>query len=201
MPEMVHPRPLIYTNAAAGAAFWGSVAIWVMAELKQGRRTRAEATAQDGDSRRVIHITIAAAWVIAVTGARDVTATTLARQSVAVLAGGLVLMWAGIALRLWAFHTLGQYFTFTVMTSSDQRVVSGGPYRLIRHPGYAGAALTMAGIGLAFGNWVSLTAMVVLPLVGYVNRIRVEERALDAALGDRYRAYAEHRKRLVPFVW
>ena len=50
-------------------------------------------------------------------------------------------------------------------------------------------------------NWIGLAAIVVIPLIGMVNRIRVEERALLDTLGDRYREYATGRKRLVPFVW
>jgi protein-S-isoprenylcysteine O-methyltransferase Ste14 len=71
----------------------------------------------------------------------------------------------------------------------------------VRHPLYAGALVTMAGVGLAFGNWLSLAVCIVLPLVAYLRRIAVEERALEAALGDAYRRYARGRARLVPYVW
>ncbi|UQU61441.1 hypothetical protein COUCH_20485 [Couchioplanes caeruleus] len=40
-----------------------------------------------------------------------------------------------------------------------------------------------------------------LVLIALVLRIRIEERALVAALGDRYRRFAAGRARLVPFVW
>ena len=50
---------------------------------------------------------------------------------------GMVMLVTGVALRLWAFHALGQYFTFSVKVSPDQPVVTAGPYRLLRHPGYA----------------------------------------------------------------
>jgi protein-S-isoprenylcysteine O-methyltransferase Ste14 len=42
---------------------------------------------------------------------------------------------------------------------------------------------------------------VLFPLAAFVWRIRAEEHALLATLGDRYRGYAAHRKRLVPLVW
>ena len=60
---------------------------------------------------------------------------------------GLVLFWGGISLRLWSFHTLGRYFTFTVQTSSDQPVIADGPYRLIRHPELCRAAPHHHGCG------------------------------------------------------
>ena len=121
--------------------------------------------------------------------------------TLAVFAVGLLLIWSGIALRVWCFQTLGRYFTFTVMTSPDQRVVDRGPYRLLRHPSYSAILLILAGIGLTYGNWLSLAALVVLPLAGFVNRIRIEESALSATLGDAYTTYASRRRRLIPFVW
>jgi protein-S-isoprenylcysteine O-methyltransferase Ste14 len=111
------------------------------------------------------------------------------------------MIWAGMVLRYSAFRTLGRYFTFTVMTSGDQEIVTRGPYRLLRHPGYAGGLLTLAGIGLALGNWLSFAANTLIPLIGIVNRITVEERALKDSVGDSYERFARARKRLIPFVW
>lgn len=51
------------------------------------------------------------------------------------------------------------------------------------------------------GTWLGLAAVVVLPGVALAYRIRVEERALAADLGEAYAAFAAARKRLIPFVW
>ena len=51
------------------------------------------------------------------------------------------------------------------------------------------------------GNRVSTAGSVALLLVALVYRIRLEERALEAALEDRYRDFAAGRARLVPFIW
>jgi protein-S-isoprenylcysteine O-methyltransferase Ste14 len=80
-------------------------------------------------------------------------------------------------------------------------VVSVGPYRVIRHPGYAGVLLSMVGLGLIIGNWVSVAFLVVGLAAGLVYRIKVEEDALSRDLGGRYQAYAMHRKRLIPYRW
>jgi protein-S-isoprenylcysteine O-methyltransferase Ste14 len=114
---------------------------------------------------------------------------------------GIALMWVGIALRQWAVWTLGRFFTVVVRVADDQTVVESGPYRWVRHPSYTGALLTLVGLGAALGSWLSVLALLVLPTIGLVIRIRVEERALLAALGEPYRAYAEHRRRLLPGVW
>jgi protein-S-isoprenylcysteine O-methyltransferase Ste14 len=116
-------------------------------------------------------------------------------------AAGLVLLVLGATLRLWSFQTLGRYFTFTVKVSPDQPVVTAGPYRVLRHPGYAGGLLATAGVVLQYGNWLSLALIMLSILAIIIWRIRVEEHALLATLDDRYRAYAAHRKRLVPLIW
>ena len=114
---------------------------------------------------------------------------------------GLVIMVGGVLLRGWSFKTLGEYFTFNVMVSSDQPVVTRGPYRLLRHPSYTGLLMFSVGIGVASANWVGLAGMTLPPLALIVWRIHIEETALLATLGDRCRTYASHHKRLVPIVW
>lgn len=86
--------------------------------------------------------------------------------------------------------------------TAGQTVIDRGPYRWVRHPSYTGLLLTLAGAGVAFGNWLSILALIILSALGLAIRIRVEERALLAALGEPYRAYAaHHRARLIRGIW
>jgi protein-S-isoprenylcysteine O-methyltransferase Ste14 len=117
-----------------------------------------------------------------------------------VVAGELVAVF-GIVLRLWAIVTLDQFFTFVVGIADDHRVVQQGPYRVVRHPGYAGALLALLGIGVALANWLSLLTIFVVPLLALVVRIKVEETTLISALGEEYRSYAQRTARLIPAVW
>ena len=80
-------------------------------------------------------------------------------------------------------------------------MVDRGPYRLLRHPSYTGLLLAFVGCTVMTGNWVSATASVALLLAAIVHRIRIEERALNHALGERYRDFATGRARLIPFLW
>ena len=118
----------------------------------------------------------------------------------ACFATGLALMAIGITLRLWSFHALGQYFTFSVRVSPASPS-SLRPYRLLRHPGYAGGVLATFGVGLMWGNWASAATLILFTLTFVVWRIRIEEHALLTALDDRYRNYASQHKRLIPLVW
>ena len=114
---------------------------------------------------------------------------------------GIAIVWAGIALRLWAVSTLGSQFSRVVGVEAGAHVEQRGPYRYVRHPSYSAVLLVFGGVGLAQANLLSVVGAVVCILVGYVARIRVEEDVLEAAFGDEYRNYASTRARLIPRVW
>ncbi len=114
---------------------------------------------------------------------------------------GCVLMAFGIGFRIWSVVVLGRFFTVEVQVHDGQTVVDTGPYRMLRHPSYPGLLATCLGIGLALDNWLALIIAVVLPTVTTVFRIRVEERALLAGLGEPYARFAATRSRLIPGVW
>lgn len=162
-------------------------------------RPRAGGASRDRGSYVVLALSIVAASVIAVWSIREPT-TPIPGQPIPFIVG-LVLAWGGTVLRVAAFVALGRYFTFRVQTRAEQPVVSTGPYRILRHPGYTGVWLFLVGLGLMCGTWIALGAALVLPLAGLVFRIRIEERALIEDLGEKYVAFAATRKRLIPFVW
>lgn len=113
----------------------------------------------------------------------------------------LVVVWSGMALRLWAILTLGRFFRTTVVVQEDHVLVQSGPYGMLRNPAYTGALITLAGFGAAIGNWISVALLTAVPLVGYVRRIRVEERALSARFGPTYLAYRKRTWALFPLLW
>lgn len=177
-----------------------TAAVWVIIELRQGITRRPEAVHANWGSEVVFRLIIA----VGALGAGVLAAATrsaMIRPTAVAEWIGLVLFWSGISLRLWSFHALGRYFTFTVQTSSDQPVIIDGPYRVIRHPGYTGLLLVIVAVGLVIGNWWSLACLTGTIAAGLVFRIRVEERALNRNLGDGYASYAATHKRLVPFIW
>ena len=114
---------------------------------------------------------------------------------------GVTIAATGIAFRAWAIATLRKAFSRVVRVEPGQRLVTTGPYRFLRHPSYTGALLAFTGIGLMVGNWLALAAMAVIPTIGYVIRIFVEERTMASAMGDRYAEFACNRSRLIPGVW
>jgi protein-S-isoprenylcysteine O-methyltransferase Ste14 len=114
---------------------------------------------------------------------------------------GIGVMVGGIALRFWATRALGRYYTRTLRTADDHKVVDSGPYRILRHPGYTGVLLMWAGAGLATLNCIVVTALIVGMSCAYDYRIRCEEQMLRSALGRQYDTYSARTWRLVPFLY
>ncbi|MCU4160007.1 isoprenylcysteine carboxylmethyltransferase family protein [Acidiphilium sp. AL] len=123
-----------------------------------------------------------------------------AGQAAMLLAGTLVMV-GGAAFRWYSIRVLGRFFTRDVAIREGHRIVRDGPYRYLRHPSYSGGILSMFGVGLALGNWVSLAVITGAALAVYAYRMKVEEQALSEAFGDSYRAYRRETKRLLPFVY
>jgi protein-S-isoprenylcysteine O-methyltransferase len=113
---------------------------------------------------------------------------------------GFALFVAGLALRWWSIIVLGRFFTVKVSIASDHRIVEKGPYRILRHPSYAGGLLAFLGLGICMSNWASIALLVIPTWFAYLWRIRVEEEALTEALGEEYRRYSARTYRLIPFV-
>jgi protein-S-isoprenylcysteine O-methyltransferase Ste14 len=95
-----------------------------------------------------------------------------------------------------------RFFSSTVSIQTDRGhvVCDSGPYRIVRHPGYAGNILPLAGIVLALSSiWTLIPAMVALIIT--VIRTTLEDRTLQNELPG-YRDYARRvRYRLIPGIF
>lgn len=113
---------------------------------------------------------------------------------------GVALFAAGGALRLWPVFVLGERFSGLVAIQPGHRLVTGGVYRVIRHPSYLGLLVGSFGWGLAFRSWVGvLLAVLLLPPL--LARIAAEERLLRATFGAEYEAYRARTARLIPGLY
>jgi protein-S-isoprenylcysteine O-methyltransferase Ste14 len=197
-------KPYFDTNHVAGLLILVAALAWGMMELaafSRGQEARRGATRIGGRGFWLAAGACVIATNVVLYLAPHILPAATIRPGTVAFGGGLAILLAGIALRGWSFQALGEYFTFSVQVSSDQPVITNGPYRLLRHPSYTGILLICAGFGLASANWIGLAGLTLLPLAVILWRIHIEENALVATLGDRYRRYAAHHKRLVPLIW
>jgi protein-S-isoprenylcysteine O-methyltransferase Ste14 len=114
---------------------------------------------------------------------------------------GNVLTVVAVAMIAWAM-VYNRFFEGTVRIQEQRghQVVSSGPYRLVRHPGYVGVILSFVALPLALGTWTALIPGLI-GIVVYLVRTALEDRTLRAELPG-YADYAQHtRHRLIPGVW
>jgi protein-S-isoprenylcysteine O-methyltransferase Ste14 len=115
-----------------------------------------------------------------------------------VLLGNLLLVLSYVG--FWLIFRENSFVAATVEVMADQKVISTGPYALVRHPMYAVALIMIPGMALALGSWWALLAFP-LAVVGIVWRLLDEEKLLARELAG-YDAYrSKVRYRLIPFVW
>ena len=113
----------------------------------------------------------------------------------------LLLFTLGNALGSWAMVTNRFFSTFVrIQEDRSHEVVTRGPYRYVRHPGYAGTILAAIALPLALGSlWALIPACI--GAAGFVVRTDLEDKTLRQDLGG-YLEYADRvRHRLIPGIW
>ena len=112
---------------------------------------------------------------------------------------GLVLFVLGLGFALWARVNIGRNWGGPMSRKDDTELVTGGPYRLVRHPIYGG--ILVAGIGTAIAlNWAWLAAVALFGAY-FVYSAVVEERHLSGVFPESYLSYQRSTKMFVPFIF
>jgi len=163
------------------------------------RRMRAGPTAEKRPAQKLIMLGTSVGFIaLLIVPALDRRWGWSAVPPVGVMVGdALVLIGFLLIVRVYRENT---FTSATIQIVEHQRVISTGPYAMVRHPMYASALLYLIGTPLALGSYWGLVPIVaMLPLL--IWRLLDEERFLAAQLPG----YADYetrvRHRLVPFVW
>jgi len=112
--------------------------------------------------------------------------------------GGLVAV--GFALTGWAMGSNTHYSAALSLSQRGHQLTSSGPYRFVRHPGYAGFIMSWVGAPLLLGSRWALVPSLIGSLLT-VARTAIEDRILQRELPG-YAEYAESVvSRIVPGIW
>ncbi len=103
---------------------------------------------------------------------------------------GWLLLVAGVALRSWATLYLGG--------RRGRVLVDQGPYSLVRNPLYLGSFFIAGSVAAFLHSVTAAIGILVVAAIYVVGAIPAEERALEAALGEEYRAYRASTRRFLP---
>ena len=186
------------------AVFTGGSAFTTLDLLKRDpalleRRMRGGPTAETRPVQQVIMLVTSLAFIaLLVVPALDHRRGESTVSAAVVLAGdALVALGLVLILRVYRENS---FTSATIDVVDDQRVVSTGPYAVVRHPMYASAIPLFLGTPLALGSYRGLLpAVAMLPFL--IWRLLDEEHLLAAKLPgyDEYRTRVRYR--LVPFIW
>jgi len=111
---------------------------------------------------------------------------------------GIVIALFGFVLLQWAQSTLGKSWSDTPRMMKEQRLITSGPYHIIRHPIYTAFVLILGSTLLISANWLIGLAWLSMTLLEILSRIHFEESVMLEYFGDQYREYMNCTGRLLP---
>lgn len=110
------------------------------------------------------------------------------------LAASLSSVWMMFA----AIRVLGRHWSLTARVLEGHKLITTGPYGLVRHPIYTALLNMILATGLAQSHWLALLMAIPVYLAGTFIRIRSEERLLRETFGAEYEEFARRVPALVP---
>jgi methyltransferase len=157
----------------------GAVACERVVELLVARRNLRSVAKRGGfvaDSRtHGLMVTIQIAWMLAA----PIEVVSLGRPFLPRLGVPMLLLLAlTMALRYWVVATLGDRWNLRTVVVPGEPPVTGGPYRLVRHPNYVAVALETVALPLVHTAWITAGVALLVHLPVLARRMTIEEAAL-----------------------
>ena len=115
-----------------------------------------------------------------------------------VLAPMLSVVSAGLGLS--AVRTLGRQWSYAARLVEGHKLVTDGPYRLVRHPIYTAMLGMLLAANFAYGHWLGLLVAGTIFVIGTLIRVRSEEKLLRDAFGAEFEDYARRARAFIPFL-
>ena len=100
-----------------------------------------------------------------------------------------------------AVRTLGRQWAVAARLVEGHKLITEGPYRIVRNPIYTGMFGMLVAAGLALRHFVGLIPAVVLFAIGTVIRVRSEEKLLRGAFGQQFEDYAKRVPAVLPGIF
>jgi len=163
------------------------------------RRVHGGASDEKSRTQKIIHSLVAIAFLAVVLVPPIDHRLGWSRVPAYVCVTGDFLVAAGFAFIFFVFKE-NSFASGTVMVAEEQRVISTGPYAMMRHPMYTGSIVMLLGVPLALGSWWGLLAIVPFTIL-ILWRLLDEEKFLARNLPGYSEYQNKVRYRLVPLVW
>jgi protein-S-isoprenylcysteine O-methyltransferase len=184
-------------NTAIRWAWIAAMAVWAVMWMATKRTARAEpAGSRMG---HVVTLAVAFALLFAPWMRQGPLGWRVIPESAGAAGAALALAYGGIGIAIWARFCLGRNWSAIVELKRGHTLVRRGPYRVVRHPIYAGFLMAMLGSAIACGELGALAA-VALGMAGWLAKARLEESFLLAQFPEAYGEYRRRVRTLIPFV-
>jgi len=189
----------VYIFVFAGAAALITVYLWNHDRKLLESRVKAGPGAEKEKSQKLIQVFASLAFIATLVLPSLDRHFLWSRVPLAFIVWGDALVALGF-LAVFIVYKENTFTSATIEVAAGQRVISTGPYAIVRHPMYAGALLMLFATPIALGSWWGLTMFIPMALV-IVLRLRDEEIFLQKRLPG-YREYCgKVRFHLVPYIW
>jgi protein-S-isoprenylcysteine O-methyltransferase Ste14 len=99
-----------------------------------------------------------------------------------------------------AVRTLGKQWSITARVLEGHKLITSGPYGVVRNPIYTGMFGMLLATGLAISHWIGLLIAIIVFAVGTAIRVRSEEKLLRETFGEEFEAYERKVPAVVPFL-
>ena len=110
---------------------------------------------------------------------------------------GTALAFIGVIFWIYSQSILGKYWTPQLQIQNKHRLITSGPYRVIRHPIYTAMFIWVIGLALFTANMV-FALLALLTIIGLILRVPKEEKMMIGQFGDEYRKYIQITGRFFP---
>jgi protein-S-isoprenylcysteine O-methyltransferase Ste14 len=171
----------------SGAGWFGlAVSMWATEQAWSNRTPHNPS--RSGSLTDEIMVLATVAVMVAGLLARLMLPVIVIRPAWLAVALGLLVGGGGLALRAVSMRALQGGYVLRLHVSGAYPLVSSGPYRMVRHPGYAGILLQLLGLQLVTGSPIAVAALLLVICLLPI-RIRIEESMLSEAWGEEYERY------------
>ncbi len=163
------------------------------------RRMRGGPTAEKEPVQKIIMIITSLGFVgLLVVPALDHRFVWSQMSPIVALAGDVLVAIGWLA--IFVVFRENSFTSATIELAPDQKVISTGPYALVRHPMYAGALVMLLGIPIALGSWWGILVFAAI-LPALIWRLFEEEKFLARNLVGYVEYQNKVRYRLIPAIW
>jgi protein-S-isoprenylcysteine O-methyltransferase Ste14 len=145
------------------------------------------------------------ALIHALSGAAALIASVMARGQIGVperpvKAIGYGVFVVGCLVFAYSLAFLRGAFTGNVDPVSE-KLVCGGPYRVVRHPVYLAMLIMCLGLAVGLRSWLGIALSTIVFFPAAVWRAKLEEAALSQKFGEEWKAYRQRSHFMVPFIF